>query len=122
MTQGAGVLFDCATALEFARRESQVDSIAIQRELCMKIHELTATSSPAQPVPACSPSPKSWPTSATASSIRISSSFPTPLDPAAIADWREGSVRDGKPGKSSYLYSARHFVQHDALAPFIAQP
>jgi hypothetical protein len=101
--QGAGLLFDRATALEFGRRERLTESVAIQREICTKIHDLKAA--PSAPKPVCTPS------------IEIATDichgavhpdflvFAQPLTVPALAEWHEGPVRSGKPGKSFYLYS-----------------
>ena len=101
--QGAGVLFDRATALEFARRESLVEGIAIQREICMKINELTAA--PSAPRPACAPSLEIVADICHDARHPDFLVFADPLDTPALADWREGSVRGGRPGKSFHLYS-----------------
>lgn len=101
--QGAGVLFDRATALEFARRESLVEGIAIQREICMKINELTST--PSAPKPVCSPSLELVADICHDAQHPDFLVFADPLAIPALADWREGPVRGGKPGKSFYLYS-----------------
>ena len=101
--QGAGVLFDRATALEFARRESLVEGIAIQREICMKINELTAA--PSAPKPACSPSADLVADICHDARHPDFLVFDDPLAMPALADWRAGPARGGKSGKSFYLYS-----------------
>jgi hypothetical protein len=101
--QGAGVLFDRTTALEFARRESLVEGIAIQREICMKINELTVAPSAAHP--ACAPTAELLADICQDARPPDFLVFDAPLAVPALADWREGSVRGGRPGKSFHLYS-----------------
>ncbi len=101
--QGAGVLFDRTTALEFARRESLVEGIAIQREICMKINELTVARSATQP--ACVPTAELLADICQDARPPDFLVFDEPLAMPALADWREGSVRGGRPGKSFHLYS-----------------
>ncbi len=101
--QGAGVLFDRATALEFASRESLVEGIGIQREICMKLNELT--DAPSAPRADCSPSPEI--VADVCRGVRHPDFlvFAEPLSVPELADWREGPLPSGKPGRSFHLYS-----------------
>jgi hypothetical protein len=101
--QGAGLLFDRATALEFGRREPLASGVAMQREICMRINDLTAASS--APKPVCAPSVEVVAEICHGAVHPDFLVFAAPLAVPAVAEWHEGQVRSGTPGKSFYLYS-----------------
>ena len=69
----------------------------------MKINELTAA--PSAPKPACSPSADLVADICHDARHPDFLVFDDPLAMPALADWRAGPARGGKPGKSFYLYS-----------------
>ncbi len=101
--QGAGLLFDRTTALEFIRRESLTEGVAIQHDICMKINDLTATAT--SPRPVCTPSLEVVREICHGTGGPDFLVFAGPLDAPAVAEWHDGPARAGRPAKSYYLYS-----------------
>jgi hypothetical protein len=101
--QGAGLLFDRATALEFVHRSDLLEGVSVQRELCTTIQGLTAR--PGAPKAVCTPTVEvATELCRTARNLDYMV-FAGPLPMPAIAEWHDNPVPAGADRKSYYLYS-----------------
>ncbi len=101
--QGAGLLFNRPTAIEFGRRERAVSGFELQRELCVTIAALS--SKPGQTPAECPITPETVIDVCHATPHPDFLVFTNPIALPQVEEWRETSGKPGAPSHVFHLYS-----------------
>jgi len=103
LEQGAGLLFNRPTAIEYGRRERAVSGFELQRELCVTIAALT--SKPGQAPAECPITPETVIDVCHATPHPDFLVFTNPVAMPQVEEWRETSGKPGAPSHVFHLYS-----------------
>lgn len=105
--QGAGLLFNRQTALEFKAREDATAPFEIERELCLTIHALTTA--PDAPPSDCAVSPEA---AAQVCRNKLHPDylvFKSPMSVPPLATWHQDIEGAGRERNAFYLYACTSF-------------